>query len=130
MAQITQRRKRAVNKVSLILVIICMLSLVGCSHNSINYSDGIGFETTFRPDSGNFGFTFRYGKILSAVLRENSEIEMNGTNNVDSNSNTNVNTDGNVKITIGKQITGYYVDALEAGASQEKLNEYLESNKK
>lgn len=130
MAQITQRRKRAVNKVSLILVIICMLSLVGCSHNSINYSDGIGFETTFRPDSGNFGFTFRYGKILSAVLRENSAIEMNGTNNVNSNSNTNVNTDGNVKINIGKQITGYYVDALKAGANQEKLNEYLESDKK
>ena len=127
MAQITQRRKRAVNKVSLILVIICMLSLVGCSHNSINYSDGIGFETTFRPDSGNFGFTFRYGKILSAVLRENSAIEMNGTNKVDSNRNTNVNTDGNVKINIGKQITGYYVDALKAGAKQEKLNEYLES---
>lgn len=127
MAQITQRRKRAVNKVSLILVIICMLSLVGCSHNSINYSDGIGFETTFRPDSGNFGFTFRYGKILSAVLRENSEIEMNGSNKVDSNRNTNVNTDGNVKINIGKQITGYYVDALKAGANQEKLNEYLES---
>ena len=127
MAQITQRRKRAVNKVSLILVIICMLSLVGCSHNSINYSEGIGFETTFRPDSGNFGFTFRYGKILSAVLRENSEIEMNGSNKVDSNRNTNVNTDGNVKINIGKQITGYYVDALKAGANQEKLNEYLES---
>lgn len=130
MAQGQKRRKRAVNKVSLILVIICMLSLVGCSHNSINYSDGIGFETTFRPDSGNFGFTFRYGKILSAVLRENSEIEMNGTNHVDSNSNTNVNTDGNVKINIGKQITGYYVDALKAGANQEKLNEYLESDKK
>ena len=127
MAQITQRRKRAVNKVSLILVIICMLYLVGCSHNSINYSDGIGFETTFRPDSGNFGFTFRYGKILSAVIRENSEIEMNGSNKFDSNRNTNVNTDGNVKINIGKQITGYYVDALKAGAKQEKLNEYLES---
>ena len=52
---------------------------------------------------------------------------MNGSNKVDSNRNTNVNTDGNVKINIGKQITGYYVDALKAGANQEKLNEYLES---
>ena len=104
-----------------------MAQITQRSHNSINYSDGIGLETTFRPDSGNFGFTFRYGKILSAVLRENSAIEINGTNNVNSNSNTNVNTDGKVKINIGKQITGYYVDALKAGAKQEKLNEYLES---
>ena len=127
MAQITQRRKRAVNKVSLILVIICMLSLVGCSHNQITYSDGLGFETTFNPNTYTAGITFRYGKIFSAVVRENSEIEMTGDGkgtNVDS---SGASAAGAVKINIGKQITGYYVDALKAGANQEKLNEYLES---
>jgi hypothetical protein len=60
-----------------ILAIICIMFVIvlaGCGHNSIQYSDGVGFETTFRPDSGNFGFVFRYGKILSAVVRENTTI--------------------------------------------------------
>ena len=55
-------------------ILISCVFLTGCGHNSIQYSDGIGFETTFRPDSGNFGFVFRYGKILSAVVRENTQI--------------------------------------------------------
>lgn len=115
------------------LILICVICLLvsGCSHNAVNYSDGLGFETTFRPDSGNFGFVFRYGKIFSAVLRENSEVEMNGNGSGGSTSeNVSASSDGNVKVKIGKQITGYYVDALKAGATPEQIQEYMKQSEK
>lgn len=107
----------------------CFVS--GCSHNAVNYSDGIGFETTIRPDSGNFGITFRYGKILSAILRENSSVEMAGAGkggNTGDNS-ASAESNGSVKIKIGNQITGYYVDAIKAGVKLEDLLKYQNNEK-
>ena len=37
---------------------------------------------------------------------------------------------GSVKIKIGRQLTGYYVDAMEAGAKPEQIEEYLKEEKK
>lgn len=106
------------------LLILCS----GCGHNAVQYSDGIGFETVIRPDMGQFGITFRYGKILSAAVRENSEVEMtgegSGSGNFGNDKTAGANNSGSVKVKIGKQITGYYVDALEAGATPEQLGKY------
>lgn len=116
------------------LVAVLVLCLPGCSHNAVTYSDGIGFETTLRPDNGNFGITFRYGKILSAVLRENSEVEMTGDGKGSGGSGEtspgSASSSGSVKIKIGRQLTGYYVDAMEAGAKPEQIEEYLKEEKK
>lgn len=106
------------------LIVICS----GCGHNAIQYSDGIGFETVIRPDTGNFGITFRYGKILSVAARENTEVEMTGEGSGGGNggnNSVNASSSGGVKIKIGKQITGYYVDALTAGATPEQLKAYI-----
>ena len=107
--------------------IAAAVTTAGCGHNVVNYSDGVGLETTFRPDSGNFGLTFRYGKILSATIRENSEIEMSGEGQGTGSNGSAVtggaSSSGTVKIKIGQQITGYYVDALKAGATKEQLDE-------
>lgn len=109
-----------------IIFAVALIVCAGCSHNAINYSDGIGFETTFRPDTGNFGFTFRYGKILSAVLRENSKVNMTGEGqaNGESGAKAGASNSGNVEVEIGRQITGYYVDAIKAGAKAEDLDKY------
>ena len=110
--------------IGLIIAVIALCT--GCSHNSVQYSDGVGFETTFRPDSGNFGITFRYGKILSVAARENTEVEMTGEGQGSGGENSGgASSSGSVKVKIGKQITGYYVDALNAGATPEQLNTYL-----
>lgn len=107
-----------------IAALILSLIMTGCGHNVFNYSDGIGVETTFRPDSGNFGIVFRYGKILSVVARENTEVEMTGegqgTGNADGKNGTAASS-GSVKIKIGKQINGYTVEALKAGVKLEDL---------
>lgn len=117
-------------KKSIFFMIFCAAFFAaGCSHNVVSYSDGIGFETSMRPDSGNFGVTLRYGKILSVTARENTEIYMTGTGEGGSaDEQAETRSDSEVKIKIGPQITGYYVDALEAGATAEELNMYEKRN--
>ncbi|MBE6369684.1 MAG: hypothetical protein E7056_05950 [Lentisphaerae bacterium] len=116
---------------------ICFFSLAaalfgaGCSHNSITYSDGVGFETTLRPDTGNFGVLFRYGKILSVAARENTEVEMVGAGNGSSGDKStvaNAAADGSVKVKIGSQVTDYFVDAIKAGATFDQLEKYLKKD--
>ena len=119
-------KKRAIIAAAALALIV-----TGCGHNSVNYSDGVGFETTFRPDTGNFGFVFRYGKILSVAARENTEVEMTGDGQGTATGQTagSASSSGSVKVKIGRQITGYYVDAMKAGATQEKLAAYLDGGK-
>lgn len=112
-------------KRAMFLTMICSLFTAGCSHNVVSYSDGIGFETSMRPDSGNFGITLRYGKILSVTARENTEVSMTGAGEGGSaDEQSAAKADSKVKMKIGPQITGYYVDALKAGASAQDLNNY------
>lgn len=117
--------KAIITMASIVAAIVAAVTTAGCGHNVVQYSDGIGFETTMRPDTGNFGITFRYGKILSATVRENSEIEMTGDGQgggaAGESGNASASSSGSVKIKIGQQITGYYVDALKAGATKEQL---------
>ena len=107
------------------IIFYAMLFAAGCSHNVVSYSDGIGFETSMRPDSGNFGVTLRYGKILSVTARENTEVAMTGAGEGGSTEEQSAaKADSEIKIKIGPQVTGYYVDALKAGASAQDLNNY------
>lgn len=102
-------------------VIVAALTLSGCSHNILTYGDGIAFETTVRPDSGNFGIILRYGKILSVCARENTAVEMTGEGGNGGSGTDSASATASVKMTVGPQITGYYVDAIEAGADPESL---------
>ena len=108
------------------LLAVGLLLAVGCSHNTVSYGDGIMLETTINPEAYAFGISFRYGKILTACVRENSELEMQGAGSGsagepgDSGSAAASST-GSVKLKIGKQITGYYVDAVRAGAKPEDM---------
>ncbi len=97
------------------LAAILLLVLTGCGHNIVNYGDGIGLETTFRPDSGNFGVVIRYGKILSVCIRENTLVEMTGEGNGGGDSGTGAaSASGSVKVQTGDQVNGYTVDAIRA----------------
>ena len=104
---------------------IGILTLSGCGHNVVTYSDGVGFETTLRPDNGNFGVLFRYGKILTAAVRENSEVEMTGDGKGEGGESPGgASASGAVKLKVGRQISGYYVDAIKAGAAPADLEKY------
>lgn len=125
------RRTFKVAGVSL-AALLAALFIAGCGHNTVAYGDGIMLETTINPETYAFGVSLRYGKILTACVRENTEIEMTGGNDTsggageEKSGSTAAKTEASVKLKIGRQITGYYVDALAAGAKAEELDAYTD----
>lgn len=105
--------------------------LAGCGHNAIQYGDGLGFDAGINPENYTLSLNLRYGKILSAVTRDNVEIEVtgktdaNGASGAEKSGNAAVNTDGTLKIKIGRQINGAAVDLVKAGADADKVVDAL-----
>ena len=121
--------------ISALPVLVSCILFSGCSHNTLSYGDGIMLETTLNPEAYAFGISFRYGKILTACLRENAELEMQGTGSGnagtgDGGSSAGASGTGSVKLRIGRQITGYCVDALRSGAKPEDLVKYASPGRK
>ena len=123
-------------KLMLAFAAVCAALLTGCGHNSIQYGDGVGFDFGINPENWTASMTLRYGKILTAVTRDNVEIELSGNASADTQTGaektalSKVGTDGNLKIRIGRQINGAAVDLVKAGASADKVIEALADAKK
>ena len=112
-----------------IAALLLTMILCGCGHNMIAYSDGFIIETTINPETWTIGLGCRYGKVLTACVRENTELELTGEGSGGSSKDvysTGASSDTKIKFKVGKQITGYYVDAVKAKADPDK---YLDSNK-
>ena len=111
---------------------VCMaVFLTACGHNAITYGDGIGFDAGINPENYTASFNLRYGKILSAVTRDNVEIEVTGktdakgASGTEKSGNAAVATDGTLKIKIGRQINGAAVDLVKAGPDADKVVDAL-----
>ena len=121
-------KDRKTFKVVSLLAALAALTLAGCSHNCVSYGDGIMLETTINPETYAFGVSLRYGKILTACVRENVELKMQGAGQgnagTGTDSTTGASSTGTVTLKVGRQITGYYVDAVAAGAKAEDLDKY------
>ena len=124
-------------KLMLAFAAVCVtMLLTACGHNSFQYGDGVGFDFGVNPENWTASLTLRYGKILTAVTRDNVEIELSGNASADTQTGaektalTKVGTDGNLKIRIGRQINGAAVDLVKAGASADKVVETLADGKK
>ena len=104
------------NTAILTLAAVLLLVLTGCGHNIVTYGDGIGLETTFRPDNGNFGVVLRYGKVLTATVRENVTVEMQGegSGGGEAEGKASASSSASLKIATGRQTNGYTVDAIRA----------------
>ena len=117
--------------------VLTAVILSGCGHNAITYGDGVGFDFGVNPENFTMSMNLRYGKILSAVTRDNVEIEMTGQADASGNvtpgiagavegqatgtagkGNTGVNTSGTLRVKIGQQINGYTVDLERAKAQK------------
>lgn len=123
-------------KIMLGLAAVCIaMLLTSCGHNSFQYGDGVGFDFGVNPENWTASLTLRYGKILTAVTRDNVEIELTGNANADGSAGmettakTKIGTDGNLKIRVGRQINGAAVDLVKAGASAAKVVETLADDK-
>ena len=122
-------KDRKTFKVVGILAALAVLAVcAGCGHNTVSYGDGIMFETTINPETYAFGVSLRYGKILTACVRENTELEMQGAGSGNASpggeQSAGASSTGKVMLKVGKQITGYYVDAVKAGVTPKQLDKY------
>lgn len=113
------------------VAVFATVFLCSCSHNAIQYGDGLGFDAGVNPENYTASFNLRYGKILSAVTRDNVEIEVtgktdaNGATGTEKSGSTAVTTDGSLKVKIGRQINGAATDLVKAGADPDKVLEAL-----
>lgn len=105
------------------LAALTVLALTGCGHNAIQYSDGLGLEIGFIPEQYQMAVNFRYGKILSAVVKEKAEVSLESAGDFSTDLATgqqpdNAATKATTKLTLktGDQVTGYVVDLEEAKA--------------
>jgi len=124
-----------VNKLFVIgAAIVAAGLLAGCGHNAINYGDGLGFDMGVNPENYTMSFNLRYGKILSAVTRDNVEIavtgkaDANGTTGTEKSATGSVGTDGGLRVKIGRQINGAAVDLVKAGADADKVLKTLDGD--
>ena len=109
--------------VGILAALVALAVCAGCGHNAITYGKGFAAETTFNPETYALGVSVRYGNILTVAVRENSEIEVESDGEAGKDSGA-TGTRDKVCIKIGKQITGYYCDAIKAGATPDQLDKY------
>ena len=86
-------------------LVVVLTALAGCGHNVVSYGDGIMLETTVNPETWALGLSLRYGKILTACVRENVSLEMQGDGSgraADGKSDTSAAASGSIKLTVGK----------------------------
>lgn len=114
-----------------IAVIAIVATLTSCSHNIGTAFQGRLLNVGYDPETNKAGIQYYNGLFVTGVGRENSEVALEYT---DSGKGTASSTaEGETTATfkyqqkVGKQITGYYVDALEAGAKPEELDKYTSS---
>ena len=100
----------------LLLAIFITVLLAGCGHNAVQYSDGIGLEVGFIPEQYQVAVNFRYGKILSAVVKEKAEVTLESSGDFSAAENpASASTNATTRLTLktGDQVTGYVVDLAE-----------------
>jgi len=109
-------------KIKLFFATLAAAMAIGCGHNAIQYSDGIGLNAGFDPEHMTASLTLRYGKILSVAVRDMAEVEMTGeaTGGSDA-SQASATTSGGIRIRIDRQANGYTRDLIAAGATAEQL---------
>jgi len=109
-------------KLKIFLAALAAAMLCSCGHNAIQFSKGIGFDAGFDPEHMTARVNLRYGEILSVAARDNLEVELaTGVDGGSEEVTASTKTDSFLKIKIGRQMNGYTVDAIEAGATAEQL---------
>ena len=102
--------------------VVASIALTGCGHNAIQFSKGIGFDAGFDPEHMTARVNLRYGEILSVAARDNIEVELaTGVEGSQGSAQAGTKADSTLKLKIGQQINGYFVEAIEAGADAKDL---------
>jgi hypothetical protein len=94
---------------------LLLFLIAGCGHNVVTYSDGIGVDVSVNPETYTLGLNLRYGKILTAVVKEKTKLDIqaglkqeSGLSSENNNVITGVET--KLKFETGDQVNGYVVE--------------------
>ena len=125
----TDSMKKAWEAVSVVIILLMLaVAICGCSHNVGTGFHGQLINVGYDPETNKVGIQYYNGCLVTGVARENSESSMifKTTSGGETGTNAKGTTTSEMTYTnkVGRQITGYYVDAIEAGAKPEDLEGY------
>lgn len=111
----------------LLLVAVAALAVIafaGCAHNIGTAFSGKVLNLGYDPELNKVGIQYYDGVLITGLNRENSSDELNFTDTLKNADKGETTSTFKYKHQTGKQISGYYVEALEAGAKAEDLDKY------
>ena len=97
-------------------------TLCACGHNAVTFGKGVGFEAGFDPEHMTGRVELLYGEMLNVAARDNLEITLE--TDVEGSQETaaaSAKTGTALRIKVGPQINGYFVDAVNAGATADQI---------
>ena len=110
--------------------IICLVfaavvcgSLCACGHNAVVFGKGFGFRAGLDPEHLSADFSVIYGEQLTLAGRDNIQIKLKTDVSGGSETATaSTSADSILEIAIGPQINGYFVEAVESGATPDHIH--------
>ena len=109
-------------KIKMFLATLAAAMLCSCGHNAIVFGKGFGLRAGFDPEHMSADVSFVYGEQLTLAARDNIEIELvSDVEGGQEQSTADVKTGSRLKIRIGEQVNGYFVNALETGATADQI---------
>ena len=110
-------------KIRAFLAALTAAMLCSCGHNAIVFGKGFGLRAGFDPEHMSADVSFIYGEQLTLAARDNLEIELvTDVEGGQEQSTADVKTGSRLKIRIGEQVNGYFVNALETGATADQIS--------
>ena len=105
-----------------------LVPLCGCGHNAVVFGKGFGFRAGLDPEHLSADFSIIYGEQLTLAGRDNIQIKLK--TDVSGGSETaaaSTSADSILEISIGQQVNGYFVEALQSGATPEHIQSLLDT---
>lgn len=103
--------------------------LASCGHNAVVFGKGFGFRAGLDPEHLSADFSIIYGEQLTLAGRDNIQIKLKTDVSGGSDAAAaSTSADSILEIAIGPQINGYFVEAVEAGATADQISALASSS--
>lgn len=111
-----------IDRIKLFFYALSVALLTGCGHNAIVLDKGLGFRAGFDPEHLSADVRFVYGEALTLAARDNMELEwVSDAEGGQEQSAADVKTGSKLRVKIGPQVNGYFVEAVEAGLTPDAI---------
>lgn len=106
----------------LFIDLAAVFGLTACGHNAIVLDKGLGFRAGIDPEHLSADVRFVYGEALTLATRDNMELEwVSDAEGGQEQAAADVKTGSKLRVKIGPQVNGYFVESVEAGATADQI---------